>query len=162
MQQACCAGAESASASGAIVPTSNSVSRTLAVRRCIGIRASPIAIRWLTEYPQSPRTRKAASLHQHITTAVREEYEQVYQYEDQIVVPARSFLAPEASVPREYLQIDSAQHYYHQAQRRELREHSESYTQPSGNFRDSKKNGKTLAHPDTLGTLCGFRNVTPA
>ena len=77
-------------------------------------------------------------------------------------MPARSFLAPEASVPREYLQIDSAQHYYHQAQRRELREHSESYTQPSGNFRDSKKNGKTLAHPDTLGTLCGFRNVTPA
>ena len=35
MQQACCAGAEIASASGAIVPTSKSVSRTLATKRCM-------------------------------------------------------------------------------------------------------------------------------
>ena len=65
-------------------------------------------------------------MHQDVRAAIGEADDQVHQDKLQIVMPARTFLAPEACVPSENLFLNGAEHDQDQTESRKLGENSKT------------------------------------
>src|SRR3979411_226454 len=75
---------------------------------------------------------------------------------DEIVGPSRSLPSPETSVPGKYLLLDGAEQNEDETDRGELSQNPKRHAQPSRCFGDTKKDGESLAHFNTLRPILGI------
>ena len=90
-------------------------------------------------------------MHQDVGAAIGEGDDQVYQDKHQIVMPARTFLAPEPCVPSENLFLNGAERDQDQTEVSKLGENSQSHPQASRDLGDAQEDCEGLAHSDALG-----------
>ena len=90
-------------------------------------------------------------MHQDVRAAIGEGDDQVHQDKHQIVMPARTFLAPEPCVPSENLFLNGAEHDQDQTESSKLGENSKSHAQASRDLGDAKGDCEGLAHSDARG-----------
>ena len=101
-------------------------------------------------------------MHQDVSASVGKQNDEAHDDERQIVVPAGSFVAPEAGVPNEDLFVNCSQHYQDQTDGGELLQNPKHDSQGARQFGHPKEHGEPFAHADALATLGGIRDVAPA
>jgi len=94
-------------------------------------------------------------MHQDVRAAIGEGDDQVHQDKHQIVMPARTLLAPEACVPSENLFLNGAEHDQDQTESNKLGENSKSHAQASRDLGDAKEVVKALLIPMLLARPVG-------
>src|SRR2546423_1908866 len=77
-------------------------------------------------------------------------------------MPAVPFFAPESCMPDEELLLYRPEHHQHQANRRQLGQHSKNHTQASGHFSSTQKCGEALTHTNTLAASFRIFQMVPA
>src|ERR1700730_15122581 len=107
------------------------------------LAAQICSIRWLSDC-------KASLPQEHVCSTVGEENHKIHNHQEKVVMPARSFLAPESRVPYEDFFLDGSQHDENESDRGELSENAKGYANPAGDFCNTQENGEAPAHSDAF------------